>query len=228
MINDFPHSTFRNLQSLEMIRLILFEDNKSYRQNLSLYLASAEDIFMSASFADANNVVAHVRKHRPDVVLMDIQMPGMSGLEALVKIKEVAPEVKVLMQTVFDDDHRIFTAICAGASGYVLKSPDPDDILRAVREVQAGGACMSPQIAAKVMKMFQNQFVQTQPTYVELSDREREILGCMVKGMSYKMIADACCISFHTVHYHVKHIYEKLHVNSAPEAVAKAIEGRLV
>lgn len=215
-------------QQATMIRVVLFEDNKSFRQNLSLYLASSENVYLSGSYGDAQDVVRRVQKHRPDVVLMDIQMPGMSGLEALQLIKAANPETKVLMQTVFDDDHRIFTAICSGANGYVLKSPNPDDILRAVMEVHEGGACMSPTIAAKAMQMFKNQFVQAQPTYVALTDREREVLGCMVKGMSYKMIADACCLSFHTVHWHVKHIYEKLHVNSAPEAVAKAIEGRMV
>jgi DNA-binding NarL/FixJ family response regulator len=155
-------------------------------------------------------------------------MPGLSGIEAMVQIKTAYPDTKVLIHTVFEDEHRIFSAICGGASGYVLKSPDPDDLLQAIQDVYAGGAHMSPAIAAKALRMFQNQFVTTQPTYVELTDREREILTCMVKGMSYKMIADACCISFHTVHYHIKHIYEKLHVNSAPEAVVKAIEQKLV
>ena len=211
-----------------MIRVLLFEDNKSYRQNLALYLASSEAIYLTGSYADADDVLRRVQKHKPDVVLMDIQMPGISGIEALKLLKTALPDVKVLMQTVFDDDHRVFAAICGGASGYVLKSPDPDVMLQAVVEVSKGGACMTPSIAAKVLQMFQSQFVQTQPTYVGLTDREREVLGCMVKGMSYKMIADACSLSFHTVHWHMKNIYEKLHVNSAPEAVAKAIAGKLV
>ena len=216
------------LTPTKMIRVVLFEDNKSFRQNLALYLESSDEIFLSESYGDAEDVVRRVQKHKPDVVLMDIQMPGISGIEALQKLKTNLPEVKVLMQTAFDDDHRVFAAICAGANGYVLKNPDPDVMLQAVIDVHNGGAWMTPSIAAKVLRMFQNQFVKTQPTYVSLTDREREILGFMVKGMSYKMIADACCLSFHTVHWHVKHIYEKLHVNSAPEAVAKAIEGRLV
>lgn len=211
-----------------MIRVVLFEDNKSFRQSLALYLAGSDEVFMCASFGDAGGCVGKIKRYEPDVVLMDIQMPGISGIEALQEIKAALPATKVLMQTIFDDDHRVFAAICAGANGYVLKNPDPEVMLQAIIDVHNGGAWMTPSIAAKVLRMFQHQFVKTQPTYVALTEREREILGCMVKGMSYKMIADACCLSFHTVHWHVKHIYEKLHVNSAPEAVAKAIEGRLI
>lgn len=211
-----------------MIRVVLFEDNKALRQSLGLYLASAEELFFGGGFPDANDVLFKIRKHKPDVVLMDIQMPGLSGIEALKKIKAAYPDTKVLMQTVYEDEHRVFAAICGGASGYVLKSPDPEVILQAIKDVYNGGAHMSPTVAAKVLGMFQHQFVQAQPTYVDLTEREREVLGCMVKGMSYKMIADSCCLSYHTVHWHVKNIYEKLHVNSAPEAVAKAIEGKLV
>lgn len=211
-----------------MISVVLFEDNKGYRQSLSLYLANTEGIFFSGAYNDANDAVNKVRKHKPDVVLMDIQMPGISGIEALQRIKAVYPDTKVLIQTVFEDDHRVFSAICGGASGYVLKNPNPDELIKAIFDVHEGGACMSPSIALKAMNMFKHQFVKAQPTYVDLTEREKEILGCMVKGMSYKMIADACFLSYHTVHWHVKNIYEKLHVNSAPEAVAKAIEGRLV
>ena len=211
-----------------MITIVLFEDNKSLRQSLTRYFDSTEEVFLAGAYEDANEAVAKIRKHRPDVVLMDIQMPGLSGIEAMLNIKASYPDTKVLIHTVFEDEYRIFSAICGGASGYVLKSPDPDDLLRAIQDVYAGGAHMSPGIAAKALRMFQNQFVTAQPTYVALTDRERDVLTCMVKGMSYKLIADACCISFHTVHYHIKHIYEKLHVNSAPEAVVKAIEQKLV
>ncbi|MCY7353295.1 MAG: response regulator transcription factor [Cytophagaceae bacterium] len=211
-----------------MITLVLFEDNKSLRQSLTRYFGSTDEVFLAGAYPDANEAVSKICKHRPDVVLMDIQMPGQSGIEAMKRIIAAYPETKVLIHTVFEDEHRIFSAICGGASGYVLKSPDPDDVLQAIQDVYNGGAHMSPMIAAKALRMFQHQFVQVQSTYVALTDREREILTCMVKGMSYKMIADACSISFHTVHYHIKHIYEKLHVNSAPEAVVKAIEQKMV
>ncbi|KAA5548257.1 response regulator transcription factor [Adhaeribacter rhizoryzae] len=211
-----------------MISVLLFEDNKSLCQSLTRYFNSTDRVTVLGAYQNANDAVAKVRNHKPDVVLMDIQMPGLSGIEALQGIKAVYPQTKVLIHTVFEDEHRIFSAICAGASGYVLKSPDPDEILQAIEEVNSGGAHMSPSIAVKVLQMFQNQFVQAQPVYVALTAREREILTCMVKGMSYKMIADACVISFNTVHSHIKNIYEKLHVNSAPEAVAKAIAQKLV
>jgi DNA-binding NarL/FixJ family response regulator len=211
-----------------MIRVILFEDNKSLRQSLSLVLTNTEGVYFSGAFADANDAIARIHNHRPDVVLMDIQMPGISGIEAMQQIKAKFPTIKVLIQTVFEDEHRIFQAICGGASGYVLKNPDPEILVKAIFDVYAGGSNLSPTIAAKVMAMFQNQFIKTQATFVALTDREKDVLACMVRGMSYKMIADACGISFNTVHWHVKNIYEKLHVNSAPEAVAKAIEQRLV
>ncbi|GAB2564087.1 response regulator [Spirosoma aerophilum] len=211
-----------------MITLVLFEDNKSLRKSLSAYFASTDKVFLAGAFEDASEAVAKIRKHQPDVVLMDIQMPGLSGIEAMQRIMAAYPEARVLIHTVFEDEHRIFSALCSGASGYVLKSPDPDDVLQAIEDVYNGGAHMSPTIAAKALRMFQHQFVKNQPTYIELTERERDVLTCMVRGMSYKMIADACAISFHTVHYHIKHIYEKLHVNSAPEAVVKAIEQKLV
>jgi DNA-binding NarL/FixJ family response regulator len=211
-----------------MISILLFEDNKSLRLSLTRYFDSTGQVRIVGAYENANEAVAKVRKHKPDVVLMDIQMPGLSGIEALQRIKASYPQTKVLIHTVFEDEHRIFSAICAGASGYVLKSPDPDELLKAIEDVYNGGGHMSAGIAVKVLHMFQHQFVQAQPAYVALTAREKEVLTCMVKGMSYKMIADACVISFNTVHHHIKHIYEKLHVNSAPEAVAKAIAQKLV
>lgn len=211
-----------------MIRTMLFEDNDNFRESLSLFLAASEGIWLLGAYPDAGNCVAHIKKHRPDVVLLDIQMPKVSGIEALKNIKKSSPEIKILMQTVHDEDDKVFAAICMGASGYILKSSQPEDYIRAIEEVYAGGSHLSPAIAAKVMRMFQNQFVKQQPDYVDLSVREREILACLTKGMSYKLIADKCFISYNTVCTHVRHIYEKLHVNSAPEAILKAIELHLV
>lgn len=211
-----------------MIRVLLFEDNKNFRESLSLYLASSENIWLIGAYPDARESVNIVRKTKPDVVLMDIQMPHLSGLDAMKYIKQHFPDVKILMQTIHDEDDKVFAAICAGASGYILKNSKPEVYLQAIVDVNMGGSHLSPVIAAKVMKMFQSQFVKEQPNYVDLSTREREILNCLVKGMSYKMIADKCFISINTVCTHVRHIYEKLHVNSAPEAILKAIELHLI
>lgn len=192
-------------------------------------MASSDEIWLAGAFPNAKDAVDEVRKHRPDVVLMDIQMPHRSGIEAMMDIKQKFPTVKVLIQTVFEDDDKVFQAICAGANGYIIKNPNPEVYVQAVKEVYAGGSHLSPIIARKVMEMFQNKYVKTeQHQYVELTNREKEVLACMVKGLSYKMIADACGIGFSTVASHVNHIYEKLHVNSAPEAVVRALEWRLV
>ncbi len=211
-----------------MISVLLFEDNKNFRESLSLYLASAEGIWLSGAFADATEAVKLVRKYKPDVVLMDIQMPHLSGIDALRAIKSSSEDTKVMMQTVFEDDDKVFAAICAGANGYILKNPRPDTYVQAIVDVYNGGSHLSPSIASKVLTMFQHQFAKSEQTYIQLTQREKEVLQCMVKGMSYKMIADACDISFNTVHTHIKKIYEKLHVNSAPEAVVKALEWKLV
>ena len=211
-----------------MISVLLFEDNKHLRESLSLYLASTDGLWLSGAFPDATEAVKLVRKYKPDVVLMDIQMPHVSGIEALQAIKQAQPATKVMMQTVFEDDDKIFAAICAGANGYIIKNPNPDTYVQAIIDVYNGGSHLSPSIAAKMLTMFQNQFAQPDRPYVQLTPREKEVLQCMVKGLSYKMIADVCGISFGTVHSHIKNIYEKLHVNSAPEAVVKALKWKLV
>ncbi len=211
-----------------MISIVIFEDNKNLRESLSLYLASSEGLWLAGAFADARNALWAIKTHKPDVVLMDIQMPQVSGIEATIDIKKMFPSTKILIQTIYDDDEKVFKAICAGASGYIIKTPDPEKYVQAIKDVHESGSHLSPAIAARVMSMFQHQFVREQPTYIELTQREKEVLGCMVKGLSYKMIADVCDIKFSTVHSHIKHIYEKLHVNSAPEAVVKALEMRLV
>ncbi|SKB82750.1 response regulator [Dyadobacter psychrophilus] len=211
-----------------MIRVLLFEDNKNLRESLAMYLSATDGIWFIDAYPNAKEAWPIVKKHKPDVVLMDIQMPQRSGIDAMVEIRKNAPDVKVLIQTVFEDDDKIFQAICSGASGYIIKNPNPEVYVKAIREVNTGGSHLSPSIARRVLEMFQHQFVKSELTFVELTQREQQVLRHMVKGMSYKMIADACNISFSTVATHVNHIYEKLHVNSAPEAVVKALEWHLV
>ena len=165
----------------------------------------------------------------PDVVMMDIDMPGISGIEAVQVINEKFPLVKVLMQTVFDENDKIFAAICAGASGYILKKTSPKKIIEAIYETQIGGTVMTASVAAKVIQMFRLQSPSdTKREFIEISNREKEILALLVKGKSYKAIASECFISIDTVSTHIRHIYEKLHVHSKSEAVLKAIRQKLI
>jgi DNA-binding NarL/FixJ family response regulator len=159
-------------------------------------------------------------------VLIDINIPGVNGIDAVVQITEKFPAVKVCMQTVFEEDDKVFASLCAGASGYILKNTPPDKILQAIREVAEGGAFFTPSIAKKVLSNFQQQPQKAE--FVRLTDKEKEILKLLVDGLSYKMIADKTSLSIHTIHTHIRHIYEKLHVNSKSEAVAKALKNKLL
>ena len=210
------------------IRVALFEDNKKLRESLEQLINSAEDMICSGAFADANKLIHSMQLAGPDVVMMDINMPGISGIEGVRMIREKFPNVHILMQTVFDDNDKIFAAICAGASGYMLKKTTPQKMIEAIRETYQGGAPMTPSVAVKVLQMFRLQNKGEKNEFIDLSEREKEILDLLVKGKSYKAIAGICFISIDTVSTHVRHIYEKLHVHSKSEAVAKAIFQKLV
>lgn len=207
-----------------MIRVTIFEDYADMREILSTLIENSPDFLLSGAYPHAMDVLSVVRKQKPDVVLMDLQMPGLSGIEATRLIKQHYPQVQVLVQTMFDDNDKVFAAICMGASGYILKSTPSEKILEAIADAYNGGSPMSPHIARKVLTMFaqQQQTISVTDEYQELSGREKEILGCLIKGMSYKMIADTCGITYGTVNSHLKKIYQKLHVHSATEAVQKA------
>lgn len=210
------------------IRVAVFEDNKKLRESLVQLINSAEGMICTGAFADANKLIRNMQQANPDVVLMDINMPGASGIEAVAVIKMKFPHVQILMQTVFDDDDKIFAAICAGASGYMLKKTSPQKMIEAIQETHLGGAPMTASVAVKVLQMFRSQAGAKKSEFIDLSEREREILGLLVKGKSYKAVASDCFISIDTVGTHVRHIYEKLHVHSKSEAVAKAILQKLV
>ena len=210
-----------------MIRVAIFDDNTAFPDNLKLLFEGSDDFELAGAYPNAINVLQKVARSKPDVIIMDIKMPEVSGIEAVEQIKKEYPAIQILMQTVFEDEDKVFAAICAGASGYILKGSAPSDILEAIAEVYTGGSPMTPSIARKVLSFFRT-FNQPQPEFYDLSKREKEILKCLVDGKSYKMIADTCCISINTVNSHIRKIYEKLHVNSSQEAVSKAIRGRIV
>lgn len=206
----------------------MFEDSRTFRNTISEYFEGSDKVYLAAAFANADDAVAQVKKYQPDVVLMDIQMSGTTGLEALHQIKAASPNTKIMMLTSFDDNDKIFTAICGGASGYLLKSEDVEHIEKAIGDIENGGANMSPSIARKAMEMFKENMIKGEPEYANLTTRQKEVLTCLVNGLSYKMIAGKLNISYETVSDHIKLIYKKLHVNSASEAVREAIVRRLV
>lgn len=211
------------------IKVAIFEDNKLLRESLQQLINSEAGLACAGAFADANKLIRNMEMANPDVVLMDIDMPGISGIEAVQIIKEKFPDIQILMQTVFDENDKIFAAICSGASGYMLKKTSPQKMIEAIYETHNGGAPMTASVATKVLQMFRlHSSTDTKNEFIILSEREKEILALLVKGKSYKAIALACFISIDTVSTHVRHIYEKLHVHSKSEAVAKAINYKLI
>jgi DNA-binding NarL/FixJ family response regulator len=212
----------------ELIKVAIFEDNSHYREGIVALIDATPQFSVVGAFPDCNKLIQRVEQCQPDIILMDISMPGLSGIEAVILLRKHFTGIQILMQTVFDEDDKIFASVCAGASGYILKNAGPVKLLEAIREVHEGGAAFTPAIAKKVLQMFQKQASFSIPEFIDLSEREKEILQRLVQGMSYKMIAAACHISYETVHSHIKKIYEKLHVRSMSEAVAKAIRNRIV
>lgn len=213
------------------IRVVLFDDNKKFRDSLAILIDGSTGFQVGAVFADATDVIKKIEESHPDVVLMDIEMPNVKGTDALRQIKAVYPKLNVLMQTVFEDDDLIFEAICNGASGYVLKNMPPTKLLEAISEAYSGGAPMSSIIAKKLLTLVKTRNEDAQKPESEkfhLTPRELDVLTHMVNGMSYKMIAAQCGISFETVRYHIKNIYEKLHVVTMTEAVVKAVKNNLI
>jgi len=209
------------------IKVAIFEDNKSLRLGLYQLINGSEGFQCVGAFEDCLNLLQDIETTKPDVVLMDIQMPGINGIDAVRLLRQKYSDLKILMQTIFEDSDKIFQSILAGASGYILKNTSPSRILDFIRETYEGGAPMSPSVATKVLKIVGQQTLEKVNSF-NLTEREKEILACLVKGMSYKLIADACFISIDTVRGHIRNIYEKLHVHSKGEAIAAAIKDRIV
>lgn len=181
---------------------------------------------VAASFPDCDNADKMVEKYQAELIVMDIDMPGIGGVEGVKRIKNANPEVKVVMHTMFDDDNKIFDSICAGADGYLLKNTSPKQLVNALQDVMAGGAPMSPFVAQKVFQHFRE--ARTDAEQFKLTTREKEILELLVKGNSYKMIADKSDITIDTVKKHLQNIYHKLHVNCGTEAVVMALRHKIV
>lgn len=206
--------------------LVIFEDNNNLRDSLSKLIDLSPDMVLLGAFPDVIHVATHVKSLKPDVILMDIDMPGVNGIEAVKTIRSFNSRTQIIMLTVFEDNVHVYDAICAGASGYLLKKHISDKLLDAITDVMKGEAPMSPGIARMVIESIQSS-KNHENTY-NLTKRETEILKNLSKGNSYKMIAGDLFITIDTVRSHIKHIYEKLQVHSQTEAVYKAISEKLV
>ncbi|MBI3194959.1 MAG: response regulator transcription factor [Ignavibacteriae bacterium] len=210
-----------------MIFVSIVEDNNGVREGLSALVNGTDGFKCVGKYSSCEDALVGIENDMPDVMLMDIGLPGMSGIAGVRLVKSKFPDIKVLMLTVYENNERVFEAICAGADGYLLKTTPPIQLLQAIREIQEGGAAMSPAISRKVLEMFQHSHGKSSEDF-DLSEREREVLQHLVQGNSYKVIAETLFVSVHTVHFHIKNIYRKLHVSSKSEAVAVALRHRFV
>lgn len=209
------------------IRVAIVEDNRELREGLAHLIGATPGYTCVGSYGSCDQFFAASAQEAPEVVLMDIGLPGMSGIEGVKKLKESMPAVEVLMLTVFEDERRVFDSLCAGASGYLLKRTPPARLLEAIQEAAEGGAPMTPSVARRVLQEFKAR-PAVQSEQIALSDREQAVLAGLVAGKTYQAIADGNFISLDTVRSYVKTIYQKLQVNSKASAVAAAMKKRLV
>jgi len=203
-----------------MTRVAIVEDNRIIRESLAEFVQTDPECRFVCGCASAEEALRVLPKHEPEIVLMDIQLPKASGIECTARLKQLLPAVQIIMVTVYEDTERIFKALSAGACGYILKRCPPEELVAAIREVRQGGAPMSREIARKVIGSFQNPLAANQEVE-ELSPREREILELLAQGFANKEIADRLGVSDGTVRWHLRHVYEKLHVRSRTEAALK-------
>jgi DNA-binding NarL/FixJ family response regulator len=212
-----------------MINVVVVEDNDTIRDGLKILIDGTVGYHCLAVYNKCELMLKNLKKLNPDVILMDIGLPGMNGIEGIKKAKEILPELTILVLTVYEENDLIFDALCAGACGYLVKKTPPSKLLEAIQEAYKGGAPMSSHIARKVIDFFQQKNkVSPKGSQQILTPREREILSGLVEGNSFKVIADTLFISIETVRFHFRNIYKKLHVHSQSEAVAKAIKEGLI
>jgi len=208
------------------ITVDIYEDNFNLLTSLKLLIKSNKDLVLGGAYPNCLNVVTNTKENNPDVIIMDINMPGINGVEGVRLCKKSHPKVQILMFTVFEDNRQIFQALCAGANGYLLKKSAPQKLVAAIRDVYNGGAPLSPSIARKVLSTFDKH--TNDSSKYNLTDREIEILTLLSNGSSYKQMASELSISIDTVRKHLQNIYAKLHVNCGSQAVAIALRNNII
>lgn len=209
------------------IAVAIVEDNPDYRLGISSIVKTSTSHEIVGEYASAEEFLEQIEKNPPDVVLMDIGLPGLSGIEATRELKRNYPTIQIVILSVYEDDEKVFGAICAGAIGYILKPVLPNQLKEAIEYAFGGGTPMSPRIARKVLEMFKHTLPVATTDY-KLTEREKEVLGLLVQGYDYKLIADKLCVSLFTICAHIRNIYEKLHVHSKSQAVSKALKENIV
>ena len=210
-----------------MTTIIIFEDDDQLRDSLVALIgnSNSNDYTVEGNYSNAMEAATIIRRDKPDVVIMDINMPGKSGIEAVGEIKEARPQTFIIMYTMFENDENLFNSLCAGANGYILKKTSPFKLFEAINDVMEGGAPMSPSIAKRVLQSFE---LKASGQEYNITPREKEILQLLIKGYSIKVIASELKISFDTARTHLKNIYPKLHVNCGKEAIAKVLRERII
>jgi len=212
-----------------MIKVVVVEDDNEIREGLRILIDGTDGYSCINTYSECTSMLKNIEKNNPDILLMDIGLPGMNGIDGIKKVKVILPEITILVLTIYEENELVFDALCAGASGYLIKKTPPSKLLEAIKEASNGGSPMSSHIARKVIESFQKKGknLDKKNEYV-LTKREKEILGGLVEGNNFKAIADSLFISVETVRFHFRNIYKKLHVHSQSEAVVKAIKEGIV
>ena len=213
-----------------MIRISIYDDSKERLDSLQLLISTQRNFKCLGAYDNCNELEEHLQQTKPDVVLMDIKMPGMNGIEATRLARRLHPDLKIIIQTVYNDDDNIFNSLKAGAQGYILKSVPIEKIIQSIEDVYHGGAVMTPSIAFRVTHFFKEQQEKKAPvsSNYRLTGREQEVLKLLTEGLSYKMIAAELGISYFTVNSHIQKIYEKLQINSVGEAISIALKNNII
>ena len=227
MLESWNNSAATIGSAAAVIKVTIIEDRREIREALTMLINGTEGFRCSGAYRTMEEALDKIKGAFPDVVLSDIGLPGMSGIEGIRILKERYPDLLLLMLSVYEDDERIFDALCAGACGYLLKRTSPARLIDCLKEAVQGGAPMSPEVACRVVALFRDIRPPERADY-QLTPHETRLLKLLVEGYNYKTAAAEFGVSFHTIHFHMRNIYDKLQVHSKSEAVAKALRDRIV